>query len=193
VTTRAAIHRAAAELFARDGFAATTVRAIAAHAGVNAALVIRHFGSKEGLFLDVMRSSLAERATPGGSGAPAHGLQEVCAGELDGLGPRLARFLLDETSSDASRVRTVYVALSRAPDSPEVREQLQDLRSTYFIAPLAARLGGDATRLRARLIGVQLTGLMDALWVNPDGELTAADRDEVARWYGAALQRLIDP
>ena len=35
--------------FAAEGFARTTVRAIAAEAGVSPALVIHHFGSKEGL------------------------------------------------------------------------------------------------------------------------------------------------
>jgi AcrR family transcriptional regulator len=48
-TTRSRIRDAAIALFGRDGFAATSVRAIAESAGVSAALVIHHFGSKEGL------------------------------------------------------------------------------------------------------------------------------------------------
>lgn len=49
LTAQARIRNAAVELFARDGFAKTNVRAIAAAAGVSAALVIHHFGSKDGL------------------------------------------------------------------------------------------------------------------------------------------------
>ncbi len=45
-----AIARVAGRLFAERGFTATSVRAIAAGAGVDPALVIRHFGSKEALF-----------------------------------------------------------------------------------------------------------------------------------------------
>lgn len=48
-TTSARIRDAALVRFAEDGFAAATVRAIAADAGVSPGLVIHHFGSKEGL------------------------------------------------------------------------------------------------------------------------------------------------
>lgn len=49
LTTRARVREAAILLFGRDGFDATSVRSIAAAAGVSAALVIHHFGSKEEL------------------------------------------------------------------------------------------------------------------------------------------------
>ncbi|MFC4560462.1 TetR/AcrR family transcriptional regulator [Nocardiopsis mangrovi] len=49
LTARARIRLAALRLFARQGFAATGMRAIAAEAGVSHALVRHHFGSKEGL------------------------------------------------------------------------------------------------------------------------------------------------
>lgn len=48
-TTRARIRDAAVLLFGRDGFDRTSVRAVAEEAGVSAALVIHHFGSKDAL------------------------------------------------------------------------------------------------------------------------------------------------
>jgi AcrR family transcriptional regulator len=48
-TARARIRDAAIECFATNGVAATSVRAIAAAAGVSPGLVIHHFGSKDGL------------------------------------------------------------------------------------------------------------------------------------------------
>lgn len=48
VTARARIRDAAVERFARHGFA-VPLREIAATAGVSAALIVHHFGSKEGL------------------------------------------------------------------------------------------------------------------------------------------------
>jgi AcrR family transcriptional regulator len=48
-TARARIRDAAIERFGRDGTAATSLRAIAADAGVSPPLVVHHFGSKEGL------------------------------------------------------------------------------------------------------------------------------------------------
>lgn len=49
LTTRARIRDAALTRFPNDGFGATTIRAVAADAGVSPALVVHHFGSKEGL------------------------------------------------------------------------------------------------------------------------------------------------
>jgi AcrR family transcriptional regulator len=49
LTTRARIRDAALARFPREGFAATTMRAIAAEAGVSPGLVVHHFGSKDGL------------------------------------------------------------------------------------------------------------------------------------------------
>jgi AcrR family transcriptional regulator len=48
-TTRARIRDAALALFGANGFSGTSVRAIADRAGVSAALVMHHFGSKEAL------------------------------------------------------------------------------------------------------------------------------------------------
>ncbi|MBN9605938.1 MAG: TetR family transcriptional regulator [Actinomycetales bacterium] len=48
-TARARIRDAAIELFGRDGYAAASVRAIAEAGGASPALVLHHFGSKEGL------------------------------------------------------------------------------------------------------------------------------------------------
>jgi AcrR family transcriptional regulator len=72
-SVRDRLARAAVELFDRKGYAATSVREIVAAAGVTKPALYYHFGSKEGLFLAIMRravealtSSLsASRAGPG--------------------------------------------------------------------------------------------------------------------------------
>ena len=48
--TKAAILKAAQQLFADQGYERATVRDIAARAAIDPAMVIRYFGSKEGLF-----------------------------------------------------------------------------------------------------------------------------------------------
>jgi AcrR family transcriptional regulator len=55
LTARAGIRNAALRLFAERGHDAVTVREIAAAAGVSPALVVHHFGSKEGLRAEVDR------------------------------------------------------------------------------------------------------------------------------------------
>jgi AcrR family transcriptional regulator len=49
LTARAALREAALTLFAERGYAGTSVRGVAAAAGVSPALLFHHYGSKEGL------------------------------------------------------------------------------------------------------------------------------------------------
>lgn len=53
--TREKLLKTAAQLFARDGYAATSVRDIVRRAGVNIAAVHYHFGDKRGLYLAAFR------------------------------------------------------------------------------------------------------------------------------------------
>ena len=59
-STRAALLRAARELFSAHGFDRTTVRAIAERADVNQALLFRYFGSKDALFTAVLGDEVRE-------------------------------------------------------------------------------------------------------------------------------------
>lgn len=52
--TRARIIRAAEVLFAREGYASTSLREITERAGVNVAAVNYHFGSKEDLLVEIL-------------------------------------------------------------------------------------------------------------------------------------------
>ena len=52
---RKAIVRAAVPLFARDGFAGTTTRALAEAAGISEALLFKHFPSKQLLYREILQ------------------------------------------------------------------------------------------------------------------------------------------
>jgi TetR/AcrR family transcriptional regulator len=58
--TKEALLRSATELFALHGLEGVSVEAIAHQAGVNKALVNYHFGGKERLYTEVLRTTLAE-------------------------------------------------------------------------------------------------------------------------------------
>lgn len=172
--SRVAIRDAAVRLFAERGYAGTSVRDIAGDAGVDPALVIRHFGSKEQLFLETMRLEFDELDLDG---------------PLDSLGERLIRSLLDADD----HVRGVYLALVRASDTGEISSSLRAAHEEGFVAPLAARLTGADAALRARLAAALVGGLFYALWVVRDDVLLATTHEELARRYGALLQQLLTP
>ncbi|MFT4283271.1 MAG: TetR family transcriptional regulator [Protaetiibacter sp.] len=174
-STKESIRVAAARLFPLHGYTGTSVRDIAAAAGVDAALVIRHFGSKEELFLEIMQ--LSDEAQP------------LLDGPLDELGEHFIDYVL--TAGD--EVRGVFLALIRASDSDGVAPRLREMHDAAFVAPLRSRLEGPDAELRSRLAAALVGGLLYSLWVVGDEQLLAADHAEVVRRYGALLQALITP
>lgn len=172
--SRVAIRDAAVRRFARAGFANTSVRDIAGDAGVDAALVIRHFGSKEGLFLETMRLEFDDLDLDG---------------PVERLGERIIRSLLDADD----HVRGVYLALIRASDAGGISSALRAAHEEGFVAPLAARLDGEDADLRARLAAAMVGGLFYGMWIVGDETLLATPHDELARRYGAALQAVLTP
>jgi TetR/AcrR family transcriptional regulator len=60
--TRQALMRAGSELFSERGFDGVPIEDLAAHAGVNKALVSYHFGGKRGLYVAILQSAFASMA-----------------------------------------------------------------------------------------------------------------------------------
>ncbi|MBN2370464.1 MAG: TetR/AcrR family transcriptional regulator [Vicinamibacteria bacterium] len=60
VATKESLIRSATELFAHHGLDGVSVESIAQKAGVNKALINYHFGGKERLYTEILRTTLAE-------------------------------------------------------------------------------------------------------------------------------------
>lgn len=174
--TRAAIEEAARTLFAERGFERASVRAIAAEAGVDPALVIRHFGSKEALFLRTVDTSL--------------GLGSVLEGPIETVGRRLVAYFVDP---GRPVVRKRFVALAQAAHRDQVREEMVRHTAETYVAPLTPRLTGADRELRAALAVAQIGGLLTMLYVQEDPILAAADPADLIAIYGDAIQRLLTP
>lgn len=175
LATRARILVAAHAAFAEHGFEASGVREIAASAGVNPALVIRHFGSKEQLFVE----AIGEDAAWG----------DILEGPLEQIGARAVRAVL---AGHRHGLRA-FGAMLRASGRPDIRATLQRSVERQLWEPLTAALTGPGADLRAHLFCAQLTGLMVALAVYDDEVLMRASVDEVVALYGRALQDLVEP
>lgn len=93
-TARARIRDAAIARFAEDGVAATSVRTIAAAAGVSAGLVLHHFGSKDGLRVACDQHVAAlVRETKTDAMRAGPGLDPVAGLRQQGEGPPLLAYL----------------------------------------------------------------------------------------------------
>ena len=112
LTARARIRDTAIARFAEDGVASTSVRAIAAAAGVSPGLVIHHFGSKDGLRVACDRHVAATiRERKQAAAAAGANLDPVAAIRDAGDGPPLLR----------------YLARSLVDGSPHVAELVDEL------------------------------------------------------------------
>ena len=173
--TREEIWSAAHRLFLANGYAGTPVRDIAAEAGVDPALVIRYFGSKELLFLETMKLDVEQRA--------------VLDGDIATLGVRF----IDYTLTAQAPTRNMFLALLRASETQGVGSHLRAAHDEQFVAPLLERLQGPDAELRARLAAALVGGMLYSLWVVGDEYLLAADHHTLVQRYGALLQQLITP
>ncbi|WAL47840.1 TetR family transcriptional regulator [Rhodococcus pyridinivorans] len=139
----------ARELFAANGFDKTTVRAVAAGAGVDPALVHHYFGTK----LQLFTASIALPVDPRDVLAP------VYAAAPEDLGRALVTALLGVWDSPH---RDSAVAMFRAQiaggDSGLIRSFLLEVA----LAPLFERIDRPVGtgRLRAELVATQMTGIM---------------------------------
>lgn len=148
---REAILAAATHEFSELGYDRTSMRAIAARAGVDQALLAHYFGSKHDLFVAVVEFPFD----------PAKHLPALLAGDPSTIGERLARFqlaLLDQP--DAKRRLTGLVRA--ASSEPEAARILRDFLMREVIGPLAQALGTDQPEVRVSLVGSQFIGLVMA-------------------------------
>lgn len=178
--TRRQILDAAAARFAEDGYERTTVRAIAADAGVDPALVHRFFGAKEQVFVAALRLPLS----------PAELVAALTAGPEDDLGPRVVRAFLGVWDRPDTSARLRAVVRSALTDERAAR-MLREFLLEALLVPLAGRVAPDHVRLRASLVGSQLVGLATLRFVLAVEPLASAPRVTLEAALGPTVQRYL--
>jgi AcrR family transcriptional regulator len=115
--SRQALLEAAAVLFDERGYDAATVRDIAERAGVDAALIARYFGSKEGLYIAAV-SQQGRPVLP----TDMHALLEalLVRSQAQGTGP-VMRAMVGPSLSDAMREQ-IETVMSERVTGPLTRE-----------------------------------------------------------------------
>jgi AcrR family transcriptional regulator len=176
--SEATILEAARELFAAEGFERTTIRAVAARAGIDPALVMQHFGSKEGLFAASTRwrSEHQTILTATSDGLPAAAIADL-----------IAHF---EQGED----REAAVALMRSClTHPAALAAMRDEVMCERKEAVAAQLDGPDAELRAALFAACMIGLGMARYLIKLEPVASASAEDIERLFAPALRALVDP
>ena len=174
--TRAAILEAARAAFTRDSYERVGVRDVAALAGVDPALVVRYFGSKEGLFNAAVQGKFD--------------VGELLTGDRAEWGERLARYMLRKGETEGAFDPLLAMLRSAANDqgTPLLRAWIDD----EVIRPLAERIGGDHAELRVGLVTSFLIGLAIVRDIVRSAPLADADVETLVPLVAPLLQRYVD-
>jgi AcrR family transcriptional regulator len=185
--TRRDIVAAARQLFATDGYQATTMKAIGDAAGVSVQTVYDSVGSKAALLLalndeldsvarvrDLAESVLASESSTDVAALPA----------------RITRAILDNA------IDIVRIVTSAAPGEPEVRRALDDGRKRHLagaatVAHRLERLGGLRAGVTATEAQATLSTLTDTAFGLLLHDSYGWSTQRIERWTIAAIRRLL--
>lgn len=173
--TRRAILGAARATFAARGYERTTIRAVAAQAGVDASMVMRYFRSKEGLFTAAVTMDLQ-----------VPDLRSVRASRR---GELLARTFISRWE-DPERDDELMALLRTAATSEVVAEQLHAVLSQQIIEPIAA-LGDALAAERGTLIAAQLLGVALCRYILRFDPLASLPADDLVAAVAPSVQHYL--
>ena len=182
---RQELRAAALELFARDGYAATSVDDIARAAGVSRSTFFRYFGSKEALLLREGDESTATYLEL---------LARRPKGEdrIEALEESFIEFVELVRSDERREEAVVMTAIIESEPSLHASQAASRVRYREEIARVLAERGGrsepDIEDALASAILSQLAEFVTARFTSSDDDSTASD---LIRSHFASLRRLV--
>lgn len=175
-STRAAILDAARTRFAADGYRKATIRAIAADAAIDPSMVMRYYGSKEGLFAAAVDIDL--------------GLPDLDAAGPAHLGEVVIRHFL--TLWEQPPGNEILLTLLRSAVTDDA--SMDQVRQVFVaqVAPAVQRTGDPATApRRAALVSTQILGLALCRYVLALPPVVALTPDDIVADIGPTIQRYL--
>jgi AcrR family transcriptional regulator len=174
--TRRAILEAAREAFAARGYEQTTIRAVAAQAGIDPSMVMRYFGSKAGLFAAASTTNLQ---VPDLRPVP-----QAKRGEF------MVRHFVERWEHSLGDDTLVFL-LRTAVTNDAVADEMQAKFDDLIKKPIAAA-GHDDPGPCGALIGAQLLGLALCRYVLHLEPIASADVDTLVADLAPAIQLHLD-
>jgi AcrR family transcriptional regulator len=161
--TRAQIVAAAAELFVENGYAATTIEAVAAAAGVSRKTVFTSAGSKAELIRLAYDFATAGDAEP----VPLRERPTIRALEIEPDAARMLAGFADLVTSIQGRIARLHVALAGAAESDTEARMLFERLEQQRLAAMQ-RPATILSRRGALRRGLTIARAADVLWLHND-------------------------
>jgi AcrR family transcriptional regulator len=155
------------------------MRAIAADAGVDAALIAHFFGSKQQLFAEAVELPFDPAALVG----------QVLAADRSQAGYHLATAVMGVLESDG---RQQMLSLIRsAATEPEAAAAIRTVITQRVLTPMVDGLSVPDAALRASLVSAQIVGLVMARYVVQIPPLAQLTPERVIAQLAPVLQHLL--
>ncbi len=174
-----AIHAAAVSLFAEIGYEATSIRAIAARANVDPALVHHYFGTKKQLHATVLGSAATDEFSD-------HLLARVVAGEVEPL-VRDVLSAWDDTATRPTMLARLRSALDPGP-APG------DYLAALFRANGDRKRGPQQSEVGHQLVGAvaaALIGMVIARYLLRIDPLASASAEEAVSMWAPTIRAIV--
>lgn len=168
---------AARAAYARRGYLNTTIKGVAATAGVAPDVVRRYYANREALFAAAMRLPFD----------PATSIAQLLAPGVDGLGERMVRVTLRMLDNPETREQMAEMVRDGA-GATKATAALREFLETELVDRVVAALGVPDARMRVVLATSYLMGIAASRYVLQVEPLASATEDEVVAMVAPAVQ-----
>ncbi|BBY83759.1 TetR/AcrR family transcriptional regulator [Mycolicibacterium pulveris] len=178
--TRERILKCARDLFARNGLDKTSIRAVAAAAGVDPALVHHYYGTKQQLFAAAIEAPVN----------PMEIIRSMQDTPVEELGHKLPSVIVPLWDSEAGQgfIATLRSLLAGS-EVGLIRSFLQDVIATE-IGPRVDNPPGTG-RIRVQFVASQLVGIVVARYILELEPIRSLSAEQIVETIGPNLQRYL--
>jgi AcrR family transcriptional regulator len=185
----ASVVKAAREAFLKSGYSRTTIKSIAAAAGVAPTVVSNLYNNKDALFAAAMALPFD----------PQRAIPALIAPGIDGMGERIVRatfqLVADENvRSDLGKAAGMVQGTTISGiDVFGVVKPLSDYFQTAVIDRALIAVGIPDARLRGALISAYLSGVIAYRYIMKVEPLASLPEDQAVALVAPIVQQLLDP
>jgi AcrR family transcriptional regulator len=179
---RTSVVDAARAMFRARGYLGTTMKGVAAAAGVAPEVVRRYYDNKETLFAAVLQLRVD----------PAAAIPRLLAPGLDGMGERLVRFVLDTLGDPRAREDLIGLFQSGAA-AGRAAGPIAEFLQESVIDRVVKVLGVPDARLRVGLITSFLVGILISRYIMKVEPLASMPEDDLVRLLAPTVQDWLTP